>query len=265
MFAIYLLLTLHLFFFCAGERDFEDLKLLISHQKAKHFKCDRCGRRLNTAGGLSVHLNQVHKETLTQVENALPNRQGLEVEIFGMEGVPADALEQHRARLLQNYYAAQERRRVETGNPIGGQGGVRKRKEIVIESEDELLRRFEQWRDLKRRGELPPPTEVVQVRMPHSLPPCVYYYVLANSRPLQDAPGDDIDQLIRMAEAGIRPPVPAAVPISMPVHAAPVPAAVAPADKKDKSGGKCLVYDDNKHSPEEWMAKLPRYRYTATA
>lgn len=36
---------------CTGERDFEDLKLLISHQKAKHFKCDRCGRRLNTAGG----------------------------------------------------------------------------------------------------------------------------------------------------------------------------------------------------------------------
>ncbi len=35
----------------AGERDFEDLKLLISHQKAKHFKCDRCGKRLNTAGG----------------------------------------------------------------------------------------------------------------------------------------------------------------------------------------------------------------------
>jgi hypothetical protein len=35
-----------------GERDFEDLKLLISHQKAKHFKCDRCGKRLNTAGGM---------------------------------------------------------------------------------------------------------------------------------------------------------------------------------------------------------------------
>lgn len=35
------------------ERDFEDLKLLISHQKAKHFKCERCGRRLNTAGGKS--------------------------------------------------------------------------------------------------------------------------------------------------------------------------------------------------------------------
>ena len=34
------------------ERDFDDLKILISHQKAKHYKCDRCGRRLNTAGGV---------------------------------------------------------------------------------------------------------------------------------------------------------------------------------------------------------------------
>jgi hypothetical protein len=36
------------------ERDFDDLKILISHQKAKHFKCDTCGRRLNTAGGKSI-------------------------------------------------------------------------------------------------------------------------------------------------------------------------------------------------------------------
>ena len=35
------------------ERDFDDLKILINHQKAKHFKCERCGRRLNTAGGES--------------------------------------------------------------------------------------------------------------------------------------------------------------------------------------------------------------------
>lgn len=33
------------------ERDFDDLKILISHQKAKHFRCERCGKRLNTAGG----------------------------------------------------------------------------------------------------------------------------------------------------------------------------------------------------------------------
>lgn len=40
--------------YATGERDFEDLKLLISHQKAKHFKCDKCGRRLNTAGGTGL-------------------------------------------------------------------------------------------------------------------------------------------------------------------------------------------------------------------
>jgi len=33
------------------ERDFDDLKILIQHQKAKHFKCSKCNRRLNTAGG----------------------------------------------------------------------------------------------------------------------------------------------------------------------------------------------------------------------
>ncbi|TDZ33176.1 BUB3-interacting and GLEBS motif-containing protein [Colletotrichum spinosum] len=123
------------------ERDFEDLKLLISHQKAKHFKCDRCGRRLNTAGGLSVHLNQVHKETLTQVENALPNRQGLDVEIFGMEGIPQDILDQHRNRIIQNFYQAQEDRRIATGNPLPGQSKQPKKK-IKIETPEELKARL---------------------------------------------------------------------------------------------------------------------------
>jgi hypothetical protein len=82
------------------ERDFDDLKILIAHQKAQHFKCERCGRRLNTAGGLSVHMNQVHKETLSSVENSLPNRQGLEVEIFGMEGIPEEVTRAHNQRII---------------------------------------------------------------------------------------------------------------------------------------------------------------------
>ncbi|KAG5913743.1 hypothetical protein E4U42_000895 [Claviceps africana] len=132
------------------ERDFEDLKLLISHQKAKHFKCDRCGRRLNTAGGLSVHLNQVHKETLSQVDNALPNRQGLEVEIFGMEGIPQEALDQHRNRIIQNFYQAQEDRRIATGNPVSGQ--PMQRKKVKIETEEELLKRLAEFRAKKKAG-----------------------------------------------------------------------------------------------------------------
>lgn len=50
------------------ERDFDDLKILISHQKAKHFKCERCGRRLNTAGGIRArsednlaYSNSIHR------------------------------------------------------------------------------------------------------------------------------------------------------------------------------------------------------------
>jgi hypothetical protein len=61
------------------EREFEDEKgpfdplslacmltskpcsVLMQHQKAKHFKCGLCPRRLNTAGGLAVHIQQVHK------------------------------------------------------------------------------------------------------------------------------------------------------------------------------------------------------------
>ncbi|QKX53503.1 uncharacterized protein TRUGW13939_00582 [Talaromyces rugulosus] len=102
------------------ERDFDDLKILISHQKAKHFKCERCGRRLNTAGGLSVHMSQVHKEQLNAVDNALPNRSSLEIEIFGMEGVPEDIVQAHNQRVMTQYQQAEADRRAATGNPPPG-------------------------------------------------------------------------------------------------------------------------------------------------
>ena len=62
--------------------------MLTYHQKAKHFKCHICHKKLYTAPGLAIHCSQVHKETITSVPNALPNRDNLEVEIFGMEGIP---------------------------------------------------------------------------------------------------------------------------------------------------------------------------------
>jgi hypothetical protein len=92
-----------------------------------------------------VHLNQVHKETLNQVENALPNRQGLDVEIFGMEGIPHEILEQHRNRIVQNFYQAQEDRRIATGNPIPGHGKPPKKK-VKIEAPGELKSRFAEHR-----------------------------------------------------------------------------------------------------------------------
>lgn len=100
-----------------------------------------------------MHLNQVHKETLTQVENALPNRQGLEVEIFGMEGIPQEVLDQHRNRILQNFQQAQKDRQIATGNPLPGQAH-HSHKKIKVESADELKKRLEEFRKAKKAGTL---------------------------------------------------------------------------------------------------------------
>ncbi|KAK5987027.1 Zinc finger protein [Cladobotryum mycophilum] len=275
------------------ERDFEDLKLLISHQKAKHFKCDRCGRRLNTAGGLSVHLNQVHKETLSQVENALPNRQGLEVEIFGMEGIPQEVLDQHRNRIIQNFYQAQEDRRIATGNPPPGQS-KNPRKKIKIETAEELVKRLAEYRKQRKAAGAPGGAMegVVQTNAPSYNPnfaaqpgfpgkPNPYGYPgdslparpssnLAAAPGLPQRPqgafwtggpgedqapaaaaGDDIDQLIRMAEAGIKP-------LKKPEEED----AGEKKGKKDKDKKGRMVYEDAEISPEEKMAALPRYAYT---
>ena len=142
-----------------------------------------------------MHLNQVHKETLSQVENALPNRQGLEVEIFGMEGIPQEALDQHRNRIIQNFYQAQEDRRIATGNPASGQAMPRKK--IKMEASEDLLKRLAEFRAQKKAGVGNPgaeaaaaaadapapaaPTLPVRSRRPSIVPTQLQNPVLANS------------------------------------------------------------------------------------
>eukprot|EP01018_Ginkgo_biloba_P019485 Gb_38566 [translate_table: standard] len=77
------------------EREFDDEKILVQHQKAKHFKCHVCHKKLSTAGGMAIHVLQVHKETITKVPNAKPDRESTEIDIFGMEGIPPDVLAAH--------------------------------------------------------------------------------------------------------------------------------------------------------------------------
>ncbi|VDD87700.1 unnamed protein product [Enterobius vermicularis] len=72
-------------------REFEDEKILIQHQKAKHFKCHMCHKKLFTGPGLAIHCMQVHKETIDKIPAALPGRDSVEVEVYGMEGIPEDA------------------------------------------------------------------------------------------------------------------------------------------------------------------------------
>ncbi|KAI1100317.1 hypothetical protein F4804DRAFT_49858 [Jackrogersella minutella] len=314
------------------ERDFEDLKLLISHQKAKHFKCDRCGRRLNTAGGLSVHMNQVHKESLSSVENALPNRQGLDVEIFGMEGIPEDIVQQHNQRIIQNFYQAQAERYAATGNPPPGQGRKGPAKKLKIETADEIKKRLAEHRarisvqktamgggsasHTPREGlpdrnspaqsaspgafnsPFPPPGGQYPGFPPQSVPgytpppqyPGAYAPPSLPTRPGSNLPappglpprpgqpgwqgsastidelvsgtaqqGDDIDQIIRMAEAGIKPPKKPETPT-----VGDAGEATEKKSKKDKDKNVKMVYDDE-ISPEERMALMPKYAFVPEA
>uniref|UniRef100_F1L2C5 Zinc finger protein 207 n=1 Tax=Ascaris suum TaxID=6253 RepID=F1L2C5_ASCSU len=70
------------------QREFEDEKILIQHQKAKHFKCHICRKKLYTGPGLAIHCVQVHKERIDRIPAALPGRDSVEVEVYGMEGIP---------------------------------------------------------------------------------------------------------------------------------------------------------------------------------
>ncbi|KAI1464139.1 uncharacterized protein F4812DRAFT_443545 [Daldinia caldariorum] len=329
------------------ERDFEDLKLLISHQKAKHFKCDRCGRRLNTAGGLSVHMNQVHKESLSSVENALPNRQGLDVEIFGMEGIPEDIVQQHNQRIIQNFYQAQAERYAATGNPPPGQGGKGPAKKLKIETPDEIKKRLAEHRArvaaqktamgggsathtlLEGRpdgqspaqnaspgafnspfpppggqypafpsqpvpgyspppqypGAYPPPNLPSRpgsnLPAPHGLPPrpgqpgwqgttSTIDELVSGAAAEAVQEGDEIDQLIRMAEARIKPPKKPETPATTAAgggNGGAEPAAEGAekkSGKKEKDKNVRMVYDDEL-SPEERMAQMPRYAFVVEA
>jgi len=77
-------------------RDFEEEKVLIQHQKAKHFKCHVCHKKLYTGPGLAIHTMQVHKEPITSIPNSLPHRGDTEVEIYGMEGIPDKDMDEKR-------------------------------------------------------------------------------------------------------------------------------------------------------------------------
>ena len=59
-------------------------------------------------------MSQVHKEQLTAVDNALSNRSGLEVEIFGMEGVPEDVIQSHNQRVIAQFQQSEAERQAIT-------------------------------------------------------------------------------------------------------------------------------------------------------
>lgn len=88
-------------------------------------------------------MSQVHKENLSAVDNALPNRAGLDIEIFGMEGIPDDIVQQHTQRVLTNFHQAEAERRAATGNAVQGAPGAGGQvKKPKFESPSELKKRL---------------------------------------------------------------------------------------------------------------------------
>uniref|UniRef100_A0A672QNE1 BUB3-interacting and GLEBS motif-containing protein ZNF207-like n=1 Tax=Sinocyclocheilus grahami TaxID=75366 RepID=A0A672QNE1_SINGR len=91
-------------------RDFDDEKILIQHQKAKHFKCHICHKKLYTGPGLAIHCMQVHKDTIDSVPNAIPGRTDTELEIYGMEGIPDKDMQDRRRVLEQKSQESQKKK-----------------------------------------------------------------------------------------------------------------------------------------------------------
>ncbi|TRY66773.1 hypothetical protein DNTS_028806 [Danionella cerebrum] len=91
-------------------RDFDDEKILIQHQKAKHFKCHICHKKLYTGPGLAIHCMQVHKETIDGIPNAIPGRTDIELEIYGMEGIPEKDIQERRRTVEQKSNEGQRKK-----------------------------------------------------------------------------------------------------------------------------------------------------------
>lgn len=133
------------------EKDFDDINVLTRHQRQKHFKCTTCGKQMHTAGGLGVHMSQVHKESLTMIQNALDGRQDPGIEIFGEEGVPESIVADRKQKITFAYFQMQ---REQGGGKPGGaantDGGKKPKVTYEEETSEQRRARLQEHRERKR-------------------------------------------------------------------------------------------------------------------
>ena len=98
-------------------------------------------------------MSQVHKENLTAVDNALPNRAGLDIEIFGMEGIPEDVTQLHNQRVLTSFHQTQADRQAATGNAASGAAGGNVAKKPKLEATSDLKKRLAEHKAAKLAAE----------------------------------------------------------------------------------------------------------------
>lgn len=109
-------------------------------------------------------MTQVHKEQLNQVENAIAGRGGLDIEIFGMEGVPPEIIDQHNQQVTAQHFADERARQQATGNPTRGSGlnGSTNKRAKKNETLEEIQERAEKYRVDRANGVLPLPAVEAQ-------------------------------------------------------------------------------------------------------
>lgn len=95
----------------------------------------------------------MHKEQLNEVENALPERKTLGVEIFGMEGIPEDVKQRHDKRVAEEYWQEQASRRQATGNPPSGSKEALAVKPSKFGDEEDVIKRFKEHINRVQNGE----------------------------------------------------------------------------------------------------------------
>lgn len=146
-------------------RDFDDEKILIQHQKAKHFKCHICHKKLYTGPGLAIHCMQVHKETIDSVPNAIPGRTDIELEIYGMEGIPEKDMQDRRRVLEQKSQESQKKKQNQDDSD-----------EDDDDDDDEAGPSFQQPAAQPQAAYMPPMTQAGMHPGPHAqgMPPAGY-------------------------------------------------------------------------------------------
>ena len=76
------------------DKEFETPNILLRHQKNRHFACKECRKKFSTANGLVTHAVQKHHFTIPKVYNAKKGRDSCAVNIYGMEGIPQDIIDE---------------------------------------------------------------------------------------------------------------------------------------------------------------------------
>lgn len=94
-------------------------------------------------------MSQVHKVDITTIENTLPGRDDINLEIFGMEGVPANAVASHNQRIATEYANTYGHRPTASNNQNQAGGGEPAAKKIKKETPEELKARLAAWRAKK--------------------------------------------------------------------------------------------------------------------